>query len=64
MFLESLSRLVEEAVTSGVSEAHVFLLFSKLLTGKAERHLRSIPIDALSDSVAYLSKVFNRILRT
>lgn len=64
MVFDFLTRLVEEVNALGVSEAHAFLMFPKLLTGRAERHLRSIRYCKRSGGVTCWSEVVNLILRT
>lgn len=58
------NRFVKEAETLGVSEAHALPVLPTLLTGLAERHLRSIPSDTRSGGVTCWPKVANHFLRT
>lgn len=62
MGFEFLTRFEEEVDIHGVSKAHAFLSLSKVLSGRAERHLQYIHKGARSDGVTCWLEVVNQSL--
>ena len=57
-------KLVEEADTLRVSEAHAFLILPKVLTGRADRQIRSVRNGPRSGCVTCWPEAVNYLLRT
>ena len=64
MIFDFLMKFVEEADTLRVSEAHAFLILPKVITGRADRQLRSVRNGSRSGGVTCWPEAVNYLLRT
>jgi len=64
MVFDFLMKFVEEADTLHVSEAHAFLILPKVLSGRADRQLRSVRNGSRSGGVTCWPEAVNYLLRT